>query len=110
LYEFAVRDSKYALDKIFEKQKRKKIKADIKRLGDVIYSLKKDRKLLHQKIEPAIKDKEIVLGMTESDVGKSIGRPIRIDIVAGLKKAVYNRSLTSRQQHLYFYSIIYPES
>jgi len=110
LYESAVKDSKYALDKIFEKQKKKKVKADIRRLGDIIYSLKKDRKILHQKIEPAIKDKKIVLGMTESDVGKSIGRPVRIDTVAGLKKAVYNRSITGRQQHLYFYSGILIET
>jgi len=110
LYESAVQDRKYALDKIFEKKDKKKIKEDINRLGDVIYSLKKDRKILHLKIEPAIEDKKIVLGMTESDVAYSIGHPVRIDTVAGLKKAVYNRSVTGRQQYLYFYNGILVET
>ena len=51
LYESAIRDSKYALNKVFEKSEKEKIKADINRLRAILDGVRKDREALHKKIK-----------------------------------------------------------
>jgi len=77
LYESAIKENKYALNEVFDEQKEGEVRVDIERLGVVLDDVKKEREVLHKKIQLAIRKGKVVLGMTEEDAFKSNGGPLR---------------------------------
>jgi len=74
LYASAIKNSRFALDKVSNKQKKDEIRENIRRLSSILSGVKEKRGILYKKIKHGLRDNKVVIGMKEKDVIKIKGR------------------------------------
>ncbi len=78
-YDKAERQLQYALDKNLDSDQRTKIKSVISALRDDKASLYSEKRSFEKQIKEAIRNREILYGMTRSDVTRSLGRADEVE-------------------------------